>query len=185
MNADSREQQKAMGRAYEELRDQARSLDSSHAEPVEKRLAEARDKIVEKAQDEGEPRQHDSDDDIARIERRMEARRESFRQHLAGARDSVTRGTSAWPYVAVGTVIAVAALGYALARQRTPARRFIDRAREAPEAARRYIHRATRPSSAVWTERATKAAGVAVAVARVMPQLRALARAFPSRHRPR
>jgi hypothetical protein len=184
MNADSREQQKAMGRAYEELREQARALDSAHAEPVEKRLAAASDKI-EKAQDKAEQRKHDSDDDIARIERRMEARRESFRQHLAGARDSVTRGTSAWPYVAVGTVIAVAALGYALARQRTPARRFIDRAREAPEAARRYIHRATRPSSAVWTERATKAAGIAVAVARVMPQLRALARAFPSRHRPR
>jgi hypothetical protein len=184
MNADSREQQKAMSSAYEELRDQARSLDSSHAEPVEKRLAEARDRI-EQAQDKADPRKHDSDDDIARIERRMEARRESFRQHLAGARESVTRGTSAWPYVAVGTVIAVAALGYALARQRTPARRFIDRAREAPEAARRYIHRATRPSSAVWAERATKAAGIAVAVARVMPQLRALARAFPSHHRAR
>lgn len=183
MNADTPDQRKSVAAAYEELKDEATSRANEHARSLERDLAKAQEAVPSKAQEKDDAVDLD---DIARIERRMEARRASFKQHLGDARDSVGRTARAWPVVAAGAVLAAVAIGYAVARRSSsPARRFADRAREAPEAARRYIHRATRPSSAVWSERAAKAAGVAVAVARVVPQLRALAAAFPHRRRPR
>lgn len=182
MTPDTREQQKARTSAYEELKDQAKALADEHAKALNKDLEMAQQELQAKAPE----KDRADDDDIARIERRMEARRESFRRHLTDARSGVSRTANAWPVVAVGAVIAAVAIGYVVARQTTsPTKRFAQRAREAPEAARRYIHRATRPSSAVWAERATKAAGFAVAAARVLPQLRALVAAFPDRRRPR
>ena len=184
MSPDTREQEKSMSAAYAELKDQARTLAENHAGSLQKDLAKAQEDNKATAAAREPP--VDRDDDIARIERRMEARRASFKQHLVEARGSVGRSAKSWPIVALGGVAAALAIGYAIARHSTsPTQRFAQRAREAPEAARRYIHRATRPTSAVWTERATKAAGVAVAFARLMPQLRALAAALPTRRRPR
>ena len=130
-------------------------------------------------------RDPDDLDDIERIEQRMNARRQSIRRHLDEARDNVgrtvSRTTRSWPIVVGGVALAAVAVGYAVAQRNKPSSRaqraaksMWHRAREAPEAARRYVHEATKPPGRVWTERAGAAAGFAVAMARALPQIRAL-----------
>lgn len=125
-------------------------------------------------------------DDIGRIERRMNERRQSIRRHFDDARQNVERTVArtsrSWPIVVGGVALAAVAVGYAVAQRRRPASRAAraastlwDRARGAPEAARRYVHQATKPPSREWTERIAAGAGVAMAVVRVLPQLRMLA----------
>ena len=125
-------------------------------------------------------------DDIGRIEQRMERRRQAIRSHLEEARAGVERTAKSWPGVGVGAVVAAVAVGYVVATRvrSSPARRaktLWEKTREAPEAARAYVHRATRPSSQVWGERVAAGTGVAMAVMRALPQLRALAEAMPRR----
>jgi hypothetical protein len=125
-------------------------------------------------------------DDIGRIEERMEKRREAIRQHLAEARVGVERTAKSWPVVAVGAVVAAVAVGYVVAQRMRPsparrARTAWDKVREAPDAARAYVHRATRPASQAWGERIAAGTGMAMAVMRALPQLRALAEAIPRR----
>ncbi|MEO8487287.1 MAG: hypothetical protein ABI585_13230 [Betaproteobacteria bacterium] len=150
----------------------------------------ARAKAEDKAPENAPMPAGDELDDIARIERRMEARRASIKGHLADARSGVERTSRSWPIIAAGAVAAAIAIGYVVARQTTsPQRRLVDRAvdrvRETPDAVRRTLHRATRPPSAAWTERAAAAAGFAMAVARAMPQFRALAASIQQRRRER
>jgi hypothetical protein len=124
-------------------------------------------------------------DDIERIERRMNERRAAIRSHLNEARETmertVQRTAKSWPIVATGAVVAALAVGYVVAQRARPssraertARTLWDRARHAPEAARKYVHEATKPPSRVWTERVAAGTGVAMAVMRTLPQLRAL-----------
>ena len=134
-------------------------------------------------------------DDIEAIERRMNTRRASIRRHLTDAKGNMERTlqrtTRAWPIAAAGAVVAALAVGYVVAqRARTShtertAKSLWRKARGAPEAARRYVHEATKPPSRVWTERLAAGTGFAMAVARALPQLRVLAatiqRARPQR----
>lgn len=124
-------------------------------------------------------------DDIERIEKRMNERRASIRTHIDEAKESmertVRRTTRSWPIVATGAVVAALAVGYVVAQRMRPASRaertaktLWQRARHAPEAARKYVHEATKPPSRVWTERFAAGTGVAMAVMRTLPQLRAL-----------
>jgi hypothetical protein len=124
-------------------------------------------------------------DDIERIERRMNARRQSIRRHLDDAKENVertvARTTRSWPIVVGGVALAAVAVGYAVAQRNKPSSRarrtaksVWNRAREAPDAARRYVHEATKPPSRVWTERLAAGTGFAMAVARALPQIRAL-----------
>ena len=130
-------------------------------------------------------------DDIEKIERRMNARRESIRRHLHDARGSAERTARSWPIVATGAVIAAVAVGYVVAqRLRTSpteraARSVWSKVREAPDRARRYVHEATKPPSRVWTERLAAGTGFAMAVARALPQLRAIAAMIPRSQRRR
>jgi len=128
----------------------------------------------------------DSLDDIARIERRMDERRKAIRRHFDDAKQNVertvARTTRSWPIVVGGVALAAVAVGIAVAQRRRPAARagrtaesLWRKARAAPEAARRYVHEATKPTSREWSERVAAGAGVAMAVVRVLPQIRALA----------
>lgn len=186
------------------MNDIARDLEETLVRPVERKLdalkaeasrlqAEAKDAAAEARRDERkdeEPVEPTVElDDIARIERRMVARREAIRHHLAEARvgveRTVTRATRSWPIAVAGVALAAVAVGYAVAQRRRPAARaertaesLWRRARQAPEAARRYVHEATKPPSREWGERVAAGAGVAMAVMRVLPQVRALAATF-------
>ena len=171
------------------LRNAERKLDELKAEAikVEASSVAAEAKSGEKADDKKDDKVEL--DDIARIERRMEARRESIRHHFAEARVGVERTAKSWPVVAVGAMVAALAIGYVVATRVRPsparrARTAWDKVREAPETARAYVHRKTRPSSQVWGERIAAGTGMAMAVLRAMPQLRSLAEAL-SRQRPR
>jgi hypothetical protein len=159
------------------MNDTTRNLDETLVRPLEKALDEA------KKQDDAKVEPKD-DDDIARIERRMEARRVAIREHFTEARLGVERTAKSWPVVAVGAVVAAIAVGYVVAQRVRPspsrrARTAWDKVREAPDAARAYVHRATRPASQVWGERLAAGTGMAMAVLRALPQLRALAEAMP------
>ena len=186
------------------MNDIARDLEETLVRPDERKLdalkaeaarLEAEAKRVEAAAKADAPKDEETSepvvalDDIARIERRMEARRESIRDHLAEARVGVertmTRATRSWPIAVAGVALAAVAVGYAVAQRRRPAARaertaeaLWRRARQAPEAARRYVHEATKPPSREWGERVAAGAGVAMAVMRVLPQVRALAATF-------
>jgi len=182
------------------MNDTARDLEQTLLRPVERKLdalkAEAKRaeaKVEAKVEAKAEDRKHDDAkkdadakpaDGIAQIERRMEARRESIRQHVAEARAGVERTAKSWPVMAAGAMAGALVLGYVVATRLrpSPARRVKtawERAREAPQAARRYIHEATKPPSRVWTERLAAGTGMAMAVLRALPQLRALAEAIP------
>jgi len=172
------------------LRSAEQRLDELKAQ-AKKVEAEAMAKVDVKLAEKPEDKQDDKVDldDIVRIEERMEKRREAIRHHLTEARVGVERTAKSWPVVAVGAVVAAVAIGYVVAQRVRPsparrARTAWDKVREAPDAARAYVHRATRPTSQVWGERLAAGTGMAMAVMRALPQLRALAEAFP-RRRPR
>ncbi|HEY8242824.1 MAG TPA: hypothetical protein VII68_05140 [Casimicrobiaceae bacterium] len=169
-------------RKLDELKAEARRA-AADAKPDTQADTPPDDKIEDKKDDQVEL------DDIGRIERRMEVRRQAIREHFAEARVGIERTAKSWPVVAVGAMVAALAIGYVVAQRVRPsparrARTAWDKVREAPDAARAYVHRATRPTSQVWGERLAAGTGVAMAVMRALPQLRALAEAMP-RRRPR
>ena len=99
------------------MNDTARDLEQTLLRPVERKLdalkAEAKRaeaKVEAKVEAKAEDRKHDDAkkdadakpaDGIAQIERRMEARRESIRRHVAEARAGVERTAKSWPVMAV------------------------------------------------------------------------------------
>ena len=166
----------------DELKAQARKVEAEAKAKAEETAEKVEDKL-EKVEDKLEKVDLD---DIASIEARMEKRRESIRQHFAEARVGVERTAKSWPVVAAGAVVAAVAVGFVVAQRMrpSPARRAKtawEKVREAPDAARAYVHRATKPSSQAWGERIAAGTGVAMAVMRALPQLRALAEAIPRR----
>ena len=172
------------------LRSAEQRLDALKAQ-AKQAEAKAKDKADLQPAEKREDKQDDKagPDDIGRIEERMEKRREAIRQHLSEARVGVERTAKSWPVVAVGAVVAAVAVGYVVAQRVRPsparrARTAWDKVREAPDSARAYVHRATRPTSQAWGERIAAGTGIAMAVMRALPQLRALAEAIP-RRRPR
>ncbi|MFI4925876.1 MAG: hypothetical protein ACHQJ7_12135, partial [Vicinamibacteria bacterium] len=100
-------------RKLDELKAEARRA-AADAKPDTQADTPPDDKIEDKKDDQVEL------DDIGRIERRMEVRRQASREHFAEARVGIERTAKSWPVVAVGAVVAAIAVGYVVAQRVRP-----------------------------------------------------------------